>query len=102
MDIGNMACGDFLSARDMKAGDKFSVRILDEGRVQPADEESGYRASLLLSVEYKGKKTLRLGMRNISAVAAKFGTDTKQWIGQEITLLVYQTNFQSKLGFQVV
>lgn len=100
VDVGNMSSADFITAKDMKVGDRVKVKVTGEGKMQPADEN--YKAALLLEVEFNGKKTLRLGTRNVQAISAKLGRETKGWIGQTLEFMVYTTNYQNKLGFQYV
>ena len=101
VDLSGMGSGDFLNAKDMRVGDRIRVLVTGEGKMQPADGE--YKAALLLEVKYDNKpKTLRLGTKNVAAIIAKLGNDSKSWVGKELDFIVYQTNYQNKLGFQYI
>jgi hypothetical protein len=101
MDISNMGGGDFLTAKDMHVGDRVKVLVTGEGKIQPAEGE--FKAAVVLEVKYNGKPvSLRLGVRNVNAIAVKYGMDTKNWVNKEMEFMVYMTNYQSKLGFQFV
>ena len=99
VDISNMSGGDFLSARDLRIGDKIKVLVTGEGKIQPAEGE--FKAAVILEVKNNGKQvSLRLGVKNVKAIGDKYGRETKSWVGKELEFLVYQTNFQGKNGFQ--
>jgi len=101
VDTSSMQSGDFLTAKDMRVGDRLKVVVTDEGKMQPADEN--FKASLQLGVKQNGAtKILRLGTKNVAAISTKLGKETKSWVGKELEFIVYQTNYQNKLGFQYV
>jgi len=101
MDISNMSGGDFLTAKEMRVGDRVKVLVTGEGKIQPAEGE--FKAAVILEVKHNGKPIhLRLGVKNVRAVGDKHGQDTKNWVGKELEFMVYMTNYQNKLGFQFV
>jgi len=93
--------GDWLSAKEMKIGDKIKVLVTGEGELSP--ETDDFAASWTLDVKYNtAPMKMRLNTKNVTAIRNKYGKDSKDWVGKELEFMVYMTNFQNKLGFQLV
>jgi hypothetical protein len=93
--------GDWLSAKNMKIGDRVKVQVVSEGEINPATDD--FDTNLTLDIKFENQpKKMRVNKTNVTAIRNKYGKDSKDWVGKELEFTVYRTNFESKLGFQFV
>ncbi len=90
MDINTVFSGDTLKAADLQ-GHEPTVII---SAVTMKKFDNGNK--LVISFEGK-KKTLVCNKTNAKRIANVFGSNTDQWIGNEITLYTDQVDFQGGL-----
>lgn len=89
MELSNVFGGDSLKAADLQ-GNEPTVVI---EKVEMKKFDNGNK--LVLSFEGK-KKTLVCNKTNANRIAYAYGTDTDNWVGQEITLFTDLVDFQGK------
>ncbi len=90
MDIGQVFSGNSLKASDL-GGAEPTVTI-ESVEMKPFDDGNK------LVIKFVGKdKTLVCNKTNANRIAATYGNDTDDWIGQKIQLYTDQVDFQGKL-----
>lgn len=90
MELSNVFGGDSLKAADLQ-GREIPVIIAE---VQMKKFDNGNK--LVISFEGK-KKGLVCNKTNANRIAFAFGTNTDNWIGQEVILFTDMVDFQGKL-----
>lgn len=90
MELSNVFGGDSLKAADLQ-GSEPTVIIAS---VEMKKFDNGNK--LVIAFEGK-KKGLVCNKTNANRIAFAFGTNTDNWIGQEVTLFTDMVDFQGKL-----
>lgn len=90
MELSNVFGGDSLKAADLQ-GNEPTVTIAN---VEMKKFDNGNK--LVISFEGK-KKSLVCNKTNANRIAFAFGTNTDNWIGQQVTLFTDMVDFQGKL-----
>lgn len=90
MDVNTVFSGDSLKAADLQ-GREIPVII---SQIEMKKFDNGNK--LVLRFEGK-KKTLVCNKTNAKRIASMYGSNTDQWVGNEITLYTDQVEFQGDL-----
>lgn len=73
-------------AADIQAGD--TVKILDEGTVETGD----YGEQTVFTIETRnGEKRANFNQKSINALIDSFGSDSKEWVGKDVKVLINKT-----------
>ena len=89
MNVNDIFGGTTLSASDLKGG-PVTVRIAAVTHRQFNDGDK-------LEIRFHGaRKTLLCNKTNARSIAEMHGTETDDWLGQSITLVASQTDFQGR------
>lgn len=79
----------WLSSEDILDVGDVPVKIIRCHRYRNVEFDKGRREDTVYTLEFDGKaKQLVLNSTNRKSLVAKFGTDVRKWVDQEITLWV--------------
>jgi hypothetical protein len=96
--------GKYLRASDYNAGDRFDV-VIAAVRAEELRQEDGFEEKLIFSLNYRadGKRWGDF-VPNLTArwALARANRDPEALIGLQILVVVVNTGFEGRLGFQVV